>query len=142
MINKIVPQQNINATHHLDPRSVQVCAEIHSSLPPDTQIAITLLTILCDKLCRNGRHLLSVFHKWLLICDQTCGRAEMLLEDPIKDIFGMSLGIVEVNPILAWHSDTGRILFDLGPICLVPHVSGRFAGLLNGLDALVSAIES
>lgn len=66
----------------------------------------------------------------------------MLLEDLIKNIFGMVLGIMEVNPIFAWHSDAGGILLDLGPVCLVPHVSGRFARLLNSFDALVSVIEN
>lgn len=65
----------------------------------------------------------------------------MLLEDAFENILGVSLGIVEVNPVLLRQSNAGGIFFDLGPICRMPHVASCFACLLDCFDALISVTE-
>lgn len=49
----------------------------------------------------------------------------------------MLLRIKFKYPVLSWHFNGFGVFLDFIPICLVPHVARRFAGLLDGADAVI-----
>lgn len=60
----------------------------------------------------------------------------------VKGLLCVLFRIVKVDPVFARKLNRCRILLDLVPISLVPHVSCGFAGLLHGLDTIISALAS
>lgn len=68
-----------------------------------------------------------------------CSRTRLLLKNAIKILLCVLFSIKPMNPIFSGESNAGRVLLDLGPVCLVPQVTRRLASLLNGSHTVVSA---
>lgn len=69
------------------------------------------------------------------VCNRTC----LLLKDAIKILLCILLSVKPMDPIFSGKANAGRVLLDLGPVCLVPQVARRLASLLDGPHTIVSA---
>lgn len=58
----------------------------------------------------------------------------------IKHLLGMVFGIVEMNPVFTWKLNRFRILLDLVPVGLVPHVTRGLSSLLHSSYTVISDI--